>query len=68
MPVLWEKATPYIKEKYLERYYEYRNHTKGPESLHSERINIDEAVRFIIGVNETNCQKWVVVKEFASRY
>ncbi|XP_012263569.2 uncharacterized protein LOC105690392 [Athalia rosae] len=58
MPVQWEKATPYVKEKYLERYYEYRNFTTGPEALHSEKMNIEQALKFILGVNGKNCMNY----------
>lgn len=51
MPVQWERASTYVREMYLEKFYEYRNFTEGSESLHSNKINIDAAVKFIRGVN-----------------
>ena len=59
MPIKWEKAPPYIREKYLDMFYEYRNHSVGPESLHSTKINIDEVLRFIFSVRPNNCKKQV---------
>ncbi|XP_046734567.1 uncharacterized protein LOC124404468 [Diprion similis] len=58
MPILWEKATPYMKEKYLERFYEYRNYTTGPASLHTEKMNIDQALKFIRSVNPKTCKNF----------
>ncbi|XP_015514944.1 uncharacterized protein [Neodiprion pinetum] len=58
MPVQWEKATPYMKEKYLERFYEYRNYTTGPASLHTEKMNIDQALKFIRSVNPKTCKNF----------
>lgn len=60
-PVQWEKATPYVKEKYLEKFNEYKNFTTGPEALHSEKMNIEQALKFILGVNKKNCMKYVTI-------
>ncbi|XP_066597995.1 uncharacterized protein [Prorops nasuta] len=58
MPVQWEKAKPYIKDKYLEEFYQYQNYTVGPESIHLEKINIDQVLKFILGVNAKTCKKY----------
>lgn len=57
VPIQWEQAPPYIREKYLDRYYEYRNFSTGSKSLHTGKINIDQAIKFIYGVNEKTCRK-----------
>lgn len=59
MPVQWERAKPEVREKYLEMYYEYRNHTPtGPRSLHTEKINIEEVLKFLLSVNGDTCKKY----------
>ncbi|PSN56367.1 hypothetical protein C0J52_03750 [Blattella germanica] len=58
MPVQWEKATSDMREMYLEKFYEYRNFSVGPNSLHTSKLNIDEALKFILGVNKKNCNKF----------
>lgn len=58
IPIKWEKAPAYIREKYLDRYYEYRNFSTGPESLHNRQMNIDEVLKFIHGVNHNTCKKY----------
>lgn len=58
MPVLWEKATPAIASKYLEKHYEYQNYSVGPESLQSEKINIEQAMKFVLGVKSDNCKQF----------
>ncbi|XP_066993827.2 uncharacterized protein [Anabrus simplex] len=58
MPVQWERAKPYVREMYLEKFYEYRNSSPGFESLHSNKINIDHAVKFIRGVNAKTCKNY----------
>ena len=59
IPTQWNKATPYTKDKYLEEFYEYRNYSTGPDALDVEKINVHEAVKFILGVNAHNCVKLV---------
>lgn len=61
VPIQWEQAPPYIREKYLDRYYEYRNYSTGSKSLHTGKINIDQALKFIYGVNEKTCKKYVLL-------
>lgn len=56
VPIDWYKAPLYIRNKYLDKYYEYRNHSVGSSAVHDEHINIDEVLRFILGVNEKNCR------------
>ena len=58
MPVQWEKAKPYVREKYLEQFYHYRNYSAGPESLRSEKTNIDQALKFILNVNSKTCKSY----------
>nr|WOZ29507.1 G-protein coupled receptor 158 [Locusta migratoria] len=58
MPVQWERADPNTREMYLERFYEYRNFSTGPAAIHTNRMNIDEALRFIHGVNPKTCSRY----------
>ncbi|XP_071438971.1 uncharacterized protein [Hetaerina americana] len=58
MPVIWEKASPQMREMYMDKYYEYKNFSKGPESLHSSKINIHEVLNFILRVNKKNCKEY----------
>lgn len=58
LPVQWEKAHPFIRYLYMERFYEYYNVTTGPASLHTEHMNIDQVLRFIHGVQSFNCTKY----------
>ncbi|KAK7868072.1 hypothetical protein R5R35_005539 [Gryllus longicercus] len=58
LPVQWGKAKTHIREKYLDKFYEYRNYSTGPESLHSENINIDEVVKFIRSINPSTCKQY----------
>lgn len=67
LPAQWDKATKYQREKYLDRYYEYRTFNNasdhnftGPNSVHVSRINIHRVLKFILGVNENNCKEWVL--------
>ena len=55
IPIQWERAPPYIREKYLDRYTEYRNYTTGAGSLHTDKINADQVLNFILGVSERTC-------------
>lgn len=57
MPIKWNPAPQYIRDKYLDKYYEYRNFSVGPDSLHTQRMNIDEVMKFIHGVNHKTCAK-----------
>lgn len=57
MPIQWNKAPYYIREKYLDKFDEYRNFSTGPEALHSTKMNIDQALKFIQGVNAKTCKK-----------
>ncbi|XP_046830516.1 uncharacterized protein LOC124429371 [Vespa crabro] len=58
MPVQWYKAKYYIRERYLEQYYQYRNLTTGPDNLNSEKINIDQTLKFISNINARTCKKY----------
>lgn len=57
-PIQWERAPYRIREKHLDRRPEYRNYTTGPSSLHTERMNVDQAIKFIHGVNENTCKNF----------
>uniref|UniRef100_A0A6M2DYF4 Putative g-protein coupled receptor n=1 Tax=Xenopsylla cheopis TaxID=163159 RepID=A0A6M2DYF4_XENCH len=58
MPIQWEIAHPYVREKYLEKFYEYKNYSSGSSSLHNSRMNIDEALKFIKSVNYKTCKNF----------
>nr|CAD7462049.1 unnamed protein product [Timema tahoe] len=58
MPVQWEKATPNMKEFYLEEFYEYKNYSVGAHSLHTQNMNIDQALKFILSVNAKTCKQF----------
>lgn len=53
----WKKAHPFLRALYADRYYEYVNATSGPAALHTERMNVYEALNFIRGVQPHNCSK-----------
>lgn len=48
-----------MRERYLDRHYEYRNYSTGPSALHTKKMNIDQALKFIISVNPKSCKKFV---------
>lgn len=58
LPVHWERVPVWMRERYLERYYEYRNMSYGPESLKSSKMNVDAALKFILGVNPRTCSQY----------
>ncbi|XP_017885340.1 uncharacterized protein LOC108628125 [Ceratina calcarata] len=58
MPVEWKRARPEVREKYLERHYHYKNYSTGPKSIRSERMNIDQALKFILSVNPKTCTNY----------
>lgn len=58
MPIQWNRAPKYIREKYLDKFDEYRNYSTGPDALHSTKINIDQALKFIQGVNPKTCKNY----------
>lgn len=53
-----------MREKYLEQYYEYRNYTPGPGSMHDSKMNIHQVLNFINHVHEKNCDKYVLHNYF----
>uniref|UniRef100_A0A182M7C6 GPR158/179 extracellular domain-containing protein n=1 Tax=Anopheles culicifacies TaxID=139723 RepID=A0A182M7C6_9DIPT len=70
VPIKWFRAPTYVREQYLNRYYEYKNYTTGPSSLHSHKLNINEVLKFILGVNPRSCKNYhpqdlVLTGEFA---
>ncbi|KAG7213753.1 hypothetical protein KM043_002980 [Ampulex compressa] len=58
MPAQWEKAKPYVRERYLEQFYHYRNYTTGSASLHQEKMNTEQALKFLLGVNARTCKNY----------
>ncbi|EFN88130.1 Probable G-protein coupled receptor 158 [Harpegnathos saltator] len=58
MPVQWDKAEPYVREKYLEQYPHYRNYSTGLAALHDKKINIKQAIDFILHMDEHRCKKY----------
>ncbi|KYN03563.1 PREDICTED: uncharacterized protein LOC108773343 [Cyphomyrmex costatus] len=56
MPVQWKKAPPYLREKYLEQYHHYRNYSTGSASLQDTKLNIDQALKYILGMKKDNCK------------
>lgn len=58
VPIKWDRATYAIREKYLDTHYQYRNYSTGSASLHTQKINIDQALKFINGVNERTCKNF----------
>lgn len=64
MPVEWEKAKPHIREKYLEQFYHYRNYSIGPEAIKSEKINIDQILKFILSINSKTCNRYIIKYSF----
>lgn len=58
LPVQWEKANPYIREKFLDIYSEYRNQTKGPATLSQPKLNIHRVLDFILGMNKEICKRY----------
>ncbi|EEB13934.1 conserved hypothetical protein [Pediculus humanus corporis] len=65
LPAQWDRATKFQREKYLDRYYEYRTFNNasdfnftGPNSIHVSKINIHSVLKFILGVNERNCKEY----------
>lgn len=58
LPVQWEKAHPFIRALYMDRYTEYVNATSGPEALHTEKMNVYETLNFIRSVHADNCTKY----------
>lgn len=62
MPVQWERANRYIRERYMRMYPEYMNYTVGPASLHMKRMNIHRALDFILGMNKDNCKHYTLAE------
>ena len=58
VPILWERVPDYIRRKYVNRYYEYKNYSTAAHSLHTGKINIDQAIKFILGVNPKSCKNY----------
>lgn len=58
IPIQWERATYSVREKYLDRYHQYRNYTTGSAALHTTKINIDQALKFINRVSPRTCMNF----------
>lgn len=58
VPVQWEKAPMWIREKYLDMYPEYRNYTRGPDTLKQPRINVHKVLDFILRMNKDTCKQY----------
>lgn len=50
-----------MREKYLEQFYEYKNYSTGPDSLHTDKMNVDQVLKFINSVHEGNCMKYALI-------
>lgn len=58
MPVQWEKASPLVRERYLDKYPQYKKKMSGPESLTMSRINIHKVLDFILSMNKDKCKNY----------
>lgn len=70
LPIKWEKAPQYLRELYLDRYYEYRNYsedtvfhqqlnlTESANPFRTNNLNIHSAINFILEVRPDNCKKY----------
>lgn len=57
LPVQWEHMKPHMREGYLDRYREYKGNFSGAGSLETEKMNIDNVLKFIASVNAKTCSK-----------
>ncbi|XP_059475327.1 uncharacterized protein LOC132196585 [Neocloeon triangulifer] len=61
LPQHWERVPLWMKEKYLDKFYEYRNSSNGTtsrQSLDHDKMNIDEVLRFIFAVTPKSCKSY----------
>jgi hypothetical protein len=58
MPVQWEIVPKWLRERYLDRYYEYRNMSVGPSAMQNSKMNIEQVLKFILGVNARTCKQY----------
>lgn len=70
LPIKWEKARQYIRELYLDKYYEYRNYsedivffrqlniTESANPFRTNNLNIHSAINFILEVKPNNCKNY----------
>ncbi|XP_014280569.1 uncharacterized protein [Halyomorpha halys] len=60
MPIKWKKAPQYMREKYLDHFYAYRNESQDPYNspVHQKLLNIHEAINFILDVKPSNCHTY----------
>jgi hypothetical protein len=57
IPIQWYQADYFTRERYLDKRPEYRDAARGPNAVHTEKMNIDAALKFILEVNEKTCKK-----------
>ncbi|CAB3375436.1 Hypothetical predicted protein [Cloeon dipterum] len=61
LPQHWERVPKWMKDKYLDKFYEYHNSTNGTSSRRSldhDKMNIDEVLRFIFDVTPKSCKNY----------
>lgn len=60
MPIKWEKAPAYIREKYLDLFYSYRNESQDPYNnpVRQKLLNIHKGINFILDVKPKNCHTY----------
>jgi len=58
LPQQWEPAPHWLREGYLERYYDYRNFSNDaiPKIDAFDRNNVDDILKFITNINARNCK------------
>lgn len=61
MPIKWEREESYVREKYMDMYYEYRKNTSdqqpGPEVLHALKKNVHDILTYLNSINKKTCKK-----------
>lgn len=58
VPIQWERAPYSVREKYMDMFHQYRNYTTGSAALHTQKLNIDQALKFINSVNARTCKNF----------
>ncbi|KAJ8675045.1 hypothetical protein QAD02_010831 [Eretmocerus hayati] len=56
IPTELSKVKPARREEYLEYYHQFRNYSKGPDSVKDDKMNDHEVMQFILGVNRRTCK------------
>lgn len=63
LPQQWEIAPSWLREQYLEKFFEYQNFTESDEQTYNVfhrpkgKANIDDILRFIWKIDATNCKE-----------